>query len=114
MDGSLPSCRARQQSSSRSVGWQEVGLPASRLAAAVHVCDCIVPHICLTIGCCLGADDEPDHLFVNWWDNPYNPDSWHKHQVGDQGGGGGAEALSAATQQVCWLFMHSERLARVQ
>jgi hypothetical protein len=21
-------------------------------------------------------------MFVNWWDNPTNPDSWHKHQVG--------------------------------
>jgi hypothetical protein len=20
-------------------------------------------------------------MFVNWWDNPTNPDSWHKHQV---------------------------------
>jgi hypothetical protein len=22
-------------------------------------------------------------MYVNWWDNPTNPDSWHKHQVGD-------------------------------
>jgi hypothetical protein len=20
-------------------------------------------------------------MFVNWWDNPYTPDAWHKHQV---------------------------------
>jgi hypothetical protein len=20
-------------------------------------------------------------MYVNWWDNPTNPDSWHKHQV---------------------------------
>jgi hypothetical protein len=20
-------------------------------------------------------------MFVNWWDNPMNPDAWHKHQV---------------------------------
>ncbi len=20
-------------------------------------------------------------MFVNWWDNPTNPDIWHKHQV---------------------------------
>ena len=26
-------------------------------------------------------DDEPDDMFVNWWDNPTNPDSWFKHQV---------------------------------
>jgi hypothetical protein len=21
-------------------------------------------------------------MFCNWWDNPTNPDVWHKHQVG--------------------------------
>jgi hypothetical protein len=20
-------------------------------------------------------------MFINWWDNPMNPDAWHKHQV---------------------------------
>jgi hypothetical protein len=25
--------------------------------------------------------DEDDSMYVNWWDNPTNPDSWHKHQV---------------------------------
>jgi len=28
-----------------------------------------------------GGDDEPDSNFVNWWDNPKNPDLWHKHQL---------------------------------
>eukprot|EP00775_Hariotina_reticulata_P006253 gene6253-6491_t len=29
-----------------------------------------------------GGDDEDPSMYVNWWDNPTNPDSWHKHQGG--------------------------------
>ncbi|KIZ02379.1 hypothetical protein MNEG_5576 [Monoraphidium neglectum] len=28
-----------------------------------------------------GGEDEDDSMFVNWWDNPTNPDVWHKHQA---------------------------------
>jgi hypothetical protein len=30
---------------------------------------------------CVHAGDEDESLYVNWWDNPYNPDLWKKHQV---------------------------------
>lgn len=28
-----------------------------------------------------GGDDIDDSMFVNWWDNPMNPDAWHKHHL---------------------------------
>lgn len=28
-----------------------------------------------------GGDDEDPSMYVNWWDNPTNPDLWHKHQL---------------------------------
>jgi hypothetical protein len=28
-----------------------------------------------------GGEDEDESMFVNWWDNPTNPDLWHKHQL---------------------------------
>lgn len=33
----------------------------------------------LVFRCC--AEDEDESMYVNWWDNPTNPDLWHKHQV---------------------------------
>jgi len=29
-------------------------------------------------------------MFINWWDNPMNPDAWHKHQVSQPARGKGA------------------------
>lgn len=29
----------------------------------------------------MAGGDEDDSMYVNWWDNPTNPDSWHKHQL---------------------------------
>lgn len=28
-----------------------------------------------------GGEDEDESMYVNWWDNPTNPDAWHKHQL---------------------------------
>jgi hypothetical protein len=34
--------------------------------------------------CLATAGDDDDHLYVNWWDAPSNPDAWHKHHVSRQ------------------------------
>jgi hypothetical protein len=41
-------------------------------------------------------------MYVNWWDNPTNPDSWHKHQVGCA-----AAVLEAGCQDnIGWCTFH--------
>jgi hypothetical protein len=45
--------------------------------------------------------DEDDSMYVNWWDNPTNPDSWHKHQVGSA-----ASLFEAACQDNQLQLLH--------
>lgn len=79
MCGHLYVCRARPLPSSRREGWlEEVGYCC--LLTVVLLRSWIGPH---SHTFALNADDEDPNMFVNWWDNPTNPDIWHKHQVCD-------------------------------
>lgn len=58
-------------------------------------------------------------MFCNWWDNPTNPDSWHKHQVRSSSTSSATSSSSSIRQwhqlaaAACvWLGHRSLRRAR--
>jgi hypothetical protein len=64
------------------------------------------------------AEDEDDSMFVNWWDNPTNPDVWHKHQASPielhklgAGGVGSAPRECSSEPATClefkWCIVHA-------